>query len=410
MDTPTIIDPGFFDVSNPPFGPILYAGLYHVPLISDADGSIVMLTSTDLATWNTLAAATGPAVSFQGFFDNANSITLFYTNDGVTFEFIDFDLAGGTWGVPYGSIKFGNTTDPFVQRRSDGSVTCVYVLSNSNAFYNVFDGMTWGTQKALDTNGPGILASTVVGVSSVVDASNITHTFSAWTDQVSTVFILYQQILANNTLGAFNLYSDASLTNPSPLVGTPTVSNTHDWVAVPVYVGVAGNIGVLFGSGLSAPTFSLSPAISPVAFAGAPAPNLVNQADTTLFIASSDSTGTLLYVFSSFSVGNPKAGWSPLIDGVDSTIGSLAAIGIKPGNIVVFAGIDSNGLSNWLLEAGAPPPPPPPAPTVITGPFYQGIPLAGVYSLPDPAVLCDIDGRKKCVMIKDVRPNIQRRK
>ena len=81
-------------------------------------------------------------------------------------------------------------------------------------------------------------------------------------------------------------------------------------------------------------------------------------------------------------------------------------------NPFFFLGTSVGGNpSTYIFSFATPPPPPPPPPpsaTIVSGPMIGGVPIAGVFALPDAGVKCDYNGRKKCVMMKNPGPAIRR--
>jgi hypothetical protein len=75
-------------------------------------------------------------------------------------------------------------------------------------------------------------------------------------------------------------------------------------------------------------------------------------------------------------------------------------------NPIFFLGTNpiSGNVSTYIFAGMAPPPPPPPGPgaPIVAGPMVNGVPIAGIWALPDAGVKCDVDGRKRCVIVKDL--------
>ena len=423
MPTPVLIDTAYANLLGNQLPPVLFNGKYYIPLTNAQAGSgtLSMFQSPDGVTWTNIGdALTGIVQSaFTACFDGAHSILCLVetSTSGGEIVLIRFDTLSGTWGAPFANLAVGINSNPdtnYVVQRNDGSV-----VSASETLFWVWDGATWSSFPIF-TNLPGPF---VGGLQSVVslqrDATGLVHSVSAIQNAGNTEqAYFYQQFTTVNTLGNF-----ADLTSIAfPVVNfippnNVMVNNIHDWVVFGV-LDTSQNARVFIGQGLSNPVWTLSAAIDPtvlsIDFSNPPYVSGYNDAKVWLVMPETDDQTFVL--FGTTNVANPALGWALITTVVAPAVATIFntnwGAASDPSGSVFFTeelAPSFNAQGYFALGGPIPPPPPPSGPKPIAGPMVGGFPIAGIFSLPDAATKCDIDGRKKCVIIKDLRP-IQRSK
>ena len=423
MATPVLISSSYANQLGVQLAPIFYNNAYWVPL-TDAQsgtGTLTMWKSVDGVTWTDAGDTLTNVVdsAFTAYYDAPSKSILCLvqvTTGGGEIVLVRYDLAGGSWGAPFGAITVGVGTGPLtniVVQRSDGSI----VGTSANKFW-VWNGATW-TSFPIYTNIPaGFVGGLQSNAVFYPDASGLIHSITLLENPGNTEqAYFYQQFTAVNTLGNF-----AALTSilfpalnfglvPSNVI----VNNTKGWVAFAA-LDNSSNARVFVGQLLANPVWTLSAALDSTLLSTdfGIVPTLTNYNDTKVWLLQPEADDQTFALYGSTNVTAPTLGWT------------LITTVVAPGPMTIFednwqATADAfgsvffteelapsfNAESFFALGGPIPPPPPPPSVTVIAGPMIGGLPIAGITALPNAAVKCDVDGRKKCVIVKDLRP-IQR--
>jgi hypothetical protein len=400
----------------------LYQVLQWVGSNVGGGGSINVFRSTDGgATWSILDQANSPNAktdttpSAAVFYDGANTLTVASTAGSpitpasAAIQLNDFNLTTGKWGAAYGagsSVVFAVSQ---LYKRSDGSIL-VIALSNasgSNITANVFAAGAWSQFSLVGLLTAGWSAN---GSSSTVydPATGAIHEFGKAFDAVPNPHIYYQRINLNNTVIGFQDLTGLTNNNMTAMGDPIIVSGQLLWGVL----DPTGKIpGILVGVPLNAPVFTLSTGIDPNLLNTATAPTLVFDGTTLAAIyILQDNLGDQQLRIATTQTVKPPAKWVPGIV-FDNNVAATPlpnmqypTLGLVGGNSL-FATVQSGtvqptnyfGSFSFVL-------PGPAAPTVggaNPGPSFTISPVGIGYAiLPDPHIHCDVNGQKRCIVMK----------
>jgi hypothetical protein len=422
MPTPGLIQTAYNNQEGVYLAPVLFRDAYYIPLTNAqaASGTLTMWKSTDGITWTDIGDTFVGVVfsSFTAFF-NGNFIVCLVevSTGGGEVVLISFDLNTGTWGVPFGSTPVGSGINPLTNQlvqRPDGSI-----VGTSRDKFWVWDGVSW-TSFAILTNIPagfvgGIASNTIY----MVDASGLIHSVTLLENVGNTEqSYFYQQFTTANALGDFA--SLDSITFPDVNFGLDLsnviVNQTKGWVSFAVQDN-SQNARVFVGQGLSSPIWSLSSAIDPTALSTdfGQAPTLTNYNDTQVWLLAPETDDQTFIEFGTTNVTNPLIGWTLNVTVVAPGVATLfetnwQATSDPTGSVFFTEEIAPSFNAESFFALGGPippPPPPPPTATIVKGPMVNGYPINGIVALPDAATKCDVNGRKRCVFVRNPRNPIQ---
>jgi hypothetical protein len=431
MPTPILISAGYGAAGNAPiprviFGPTtIGAGKLWIVLLNPATRQADVYLSLDGGqTWTVVAAGTGPTTVdlFAAVYDGITGIIVAAGPQDVSpFHLWTFDTVAQTWSGSFASSggEKANSLNT-IHRRSDGTLVLDYIgfPATTRTKYGVWNGAAW-TFAFLDTNKIAGLFATGF-LNSVLDSNDVVHTFCNFTNGVASEF-LYQAIKADGTLGHFANFDNITFPTIATFAetGVPSVSDANDYVVFPVLLNPGGapnngNPAIFVGTPRSNPVWTLSGPLSGT---------LINQlgisssivGGITIYLDGLDVANTSILRFSTTSIAVPALGWgfvdsnayAPLTQVFDWKVSDDP---VFAPNIVLDGQHLGISLAAYSFLVGGAPPPPQPGLAVFSGVMYAGIPIGGIYSLPDPRIKCDFNGAKKCVIVKDKHGIIRSKK
>lgn len=427
MPTPILIAADYGASGNAPqprniFGPISIAGVLWIILGDNNTTTIDAFKSTDGGqTWTQVSSGPNVGYIFAAQSDGATGITVAIGSQDIgSFHLYTFDTVAQTWSSAFASSG-AQLADSFntLLRRSDGSYVLLFVAYPPVAGvlkpkYGVWDGVAWSFA-ALTTNAPAGVFETDF-VNGVVDSNDLVHTFRNLNNGASAAFA-YQAIKPDNSLGNFANFTNVAFPTIASFseTGVASVSNTFDFLFFPVTINLAGfpNNGfpaALIGTPRTAPVWSLTGKLSLQQINQLDAPSSQIIGESQIRIAGLNTANTAILLIASSAMAAPSTGWADLTPQPYAPLTQIFDYGIsndptfKPNMILDGLHVGISQAAYSFLVSNTPPPPPPPVPTTIAGPMVGGVPIAGIWALPNAAVKCDVDGRKKCVIVKDLRP------
>jgi len=277
MPQPGAGDPGVFRHGGNLFTVIVYPPVQQdVQVWKSTDGGV---------SWTQLDAANEPNALYDAqclAWDGANTLTIaLLPSPGASAPVIlrNFDLAGETWGAPFGGAGAPSPDALFgLYRRSSGDLVLLVedttalpgVPSRLGAY--VFSGGAWSSIVDLETNvealpgwaGSGANIGSFNNVlPAVMDAADTLHIFFALTDPFTpgwTDRFFYQQFLSGGGLGSFfDFPGQGALPVDLLYFGlTPAVGNNT--ILMPVIRSlpgpIPGYVSVYVGTPLNAPVWT----------------------------------------------------------------------------------------------------------------------------------------------------------
>lgn len=402
------------------FGPVSFGGALYFALCDTVTvGEVQIFKSSDGAlTWNLIAnaghpTALGPGCIFMAAFDGGHKLTIAAQAAGpANFDLWDFDLSTETWGAMYGDS--GAEQSVILQwmfYQTSGKLVLGFRNTGFVDSFGVFTGGAWTFTDLTANDTPG---DRQTGMNAAIDANDIIHVLIT-SGPFLPDHLFYQQILANGTLGAHSQISDGSLGGGADIdyaSAMPAINNTG---AGYIIVPVIGNVSttpiqtILIGTGLAAPVWSFANiGVDQILYAGN-----ASFDGTNLYVAVAPQTGlTHILVYKNPTPAVPSSGWSVTsydVSGAGVSVDSayVSADPVYKGNLIFQ---DNPSQTQFAFLPIGPPPPPPPGVTIFSGVMLAGVPIGGTFSLPDPSRHCDVNGLKKCIMIKDKRGIVRSKK
>ena len=283
---------------------------------SNINGCGVYKSTDDGNTWTLLDSLNGPdSASGSPCYDAANDKIIcglvgqtFPVSLQTTF-LKDFNLNGGAgeaWGADYATGgPVAQTLIPYTFLRSDSSVVIVYDLGNGNnpggttrLRAAVWDGLAWSS--SIDV-GAAILPAQaagnilVSGTCAELAADDVIHL--AFGNSTGVDYV-YQQFLADNTLGQSDTFTNVGLGLSGNTFRNLAIFNDHLYITFPS--NSFTNPSVLIGTPVSAPVWSQSSPSNMAQSAG-----FLNRGMSIL----ADGT-TLYWIISFFDAGTGTyTGW-----------------------------------------------------------------------------------------------------
>ena len=329
------------------------------------------------ATWTALDTAdeAAPNVGVSAF-DGGHIITVcvitgtFGPVNDVSFSFYDFDLLTETWGGQYGLTHFGDVQGiSSLIYRPDGSKLVFYSDTGASSYWRStaipYSG-GFGTPIDLCANIASL--STLPGVNgtemaSVVDPAGVTHvTFWVGDATDTTPFLFYQQINADNSLGAF-------FESPALVGGPGAGGNSGNAICifgnnvVISYPGTTGEVAMYSGTPLNAPSFSIVPATIGVVGQSDRQSNTYTNG-TTLYViwqATDSGSGAITLWLSTMTGSDPLTGTWVAQELINDSTGFIVFSGPSyvPGIGYTFGGLNDPISDDQFLyfaaETGVPP-------------------------------------------------------
>jgi hypothetical protein len=412
--------PPFFSrgVANHP--PIKFGSNFYYFLYDDFTGFFeVMKSVDDLTTWTVVTTSGGVVSNGWNFFANATKMYVAYINNsaGAKITFLSFDFATETLSAPYGAVagQPGITPEGFFVRSSDG----VHIVINTNQPAALISPGMWLYDPGSNTwnganpfllggNAPGGANFVSAGIRGVIESTGALHILYQYAIGAGPQHLVWQRVETDNTLTAFHDF------------GADPPGGHHDdfmlilWeplqkIIISYVDNITGNWWIIYGTDLAVPVWTGLTAEDSQHFFGVPVLNIING---TLNAVAFDVTQNLIWIYQTTNLNQPNTGWSPLavlFDGSQTTVVGWSQFGLWSPTIVAgsplflfFGNPDPTNTFNleWHFVAGnAPiPPPNPPGTTIVSGPMIAGVPIGGIFTLPDPQIQCDIDGRKRCII------------
>jgi hypothetical protein len=442
MSVPVIVDANF-DVSGAGasqhnanrFGPITFNNALYFPLVDFVNThTLRMFKSTDgSATW-VQVGATVTARQFAATWDGVSKITCAFNNDigtsNVAWDLVDFDLNTETWGAPYGNSGALTSIELMsIGTRPDGSLILFYLNQTSVPVKKWLKAAAYSAgwsaeinasnQGQLDTGSSHHWESEACGFV-IEPSSGITHAFYTWIDDASnTRYYYHQNINADNSLGtAFQFsqvgFPDMVVTGAAGDIGTPVLSEAHNWILFPVYTTSVGSpttadgFGFFQSSDLTGSNWTLTVLPNGSVVSPTETPNAMFTG-TALYLALIDFAQGF-YQIATASVANPSAAtFTQTLILNDPSLVSVNQVRVSDavgyvGNILFSS--DSTGFSSaYSFLFSAPPVPPAPPSGSTVQPVYLTIgggssgASQGPIALPDLHVRCDVNGRKRCYFV-----------
>ena len=349
MPTPVLIKDGYvgngfankvIHANGNVFAPVFYApkAAAYLPLVEfpGIAQDLQMFKTTDGGlTWAQIGVSGQALSGVQPAFDSDHTITcamMDLSGGSQSFSLIDFNLATETWGAPYGSSASEKADILYgMFYRSDGSLVLVYGINvNGAGFANVKVGAYkagW-TFAAIDTNVPA-LQNSDFAVSCILDKSDRLHVvIGSDFDHGFPWYNTYQQVAIDLSLGPFENLSAADYPDfvYTAKVGMPAVSDTNDWIVIPYSFGSFA--GFFFGSGLSAPAWSTSGALTADQMDNVATASLVGTALYFGGFLNGIFSGATVYALMTQNLTNPKLGWTSVSYDVSAEYqAGIAAVG-----------------------------------------------------------------------------------
>lgn len=436
----------FFGSNQQPSLFLSRGNLYLFQIVPGIGGGTAQVykSTDDGNTWTVLDSTHAPPVGNAIAVLDGNQLIVTaqpFSLVNVAFVLQNFNLLTETWGVAYG-VGSPTVNGVFaVFKRPDSSIVVIYDTGNpppggtSRLRAIIWNGASWSASIDLGANYLGVEATgniNVAATSAVMDPSGRIHaifTNNGSTPWTAGKILFYQALEITNALGNFFNFTGIGTTPRSFYNNVIVHQNSLIFT-----IQTIGGFDYWVGANLANPVWTRH-IIGPAAGVSQTSGNIVSTGTQLVFMGVyTDGTGnnTFLVLFVSNDNGttwinlNPSAPYFYYFGGgspVPPTANPANSIPVTNNLYILFPGgvptvysflsvVDGIffspviGLDASFQSIPSAPPPTPPfpivVPTVVSGPFLNGVPIAGIVALPDPKLLCHFNGRAKCVIIGDI--------